>query len=230
MKPTILCIGAPPGTGKSTIVPLMRKKIDSYHFSASPYPWISLDNEWSFSMNMRKLCSDKSGIPLDSPDFVRAFNLQGQLDYQATARNIASQGMNVIMPGPFEDLTPIIGDVTLFWKMRHQDFSEFRFIVIYLLMHPKKRLSPEEIIGHPSMEEIELTIRERLKKRGENNPVQQTLDADKLGEHYYSTRSQKVLRSIAMFPEIGLVTFRPDEDPETIAWRLTKTAVEHVLM
>ncbi|HMO17163.1 MAG TPA: hypothetical protein PKA63_03615 [Oligoflexia bacterium] len=219
----IVLIGAPPGTGKSTIVPPLRHILHNAKISSQP--WIFLDNEWSFSIQMRKLCSDKSGISLDSPDFVRAFNLRGQLDYQSLARNLAAQGVNVIMPGPFEDLTPEVDGMPLYKKMKEKDFGDFDFKAIYVLVHPEKRLSSAEVGGHPSMVEVEEVIRERLLLRGKGNPVQASLDADKFGENYYSLRSQKVLRTVEMFPEIPLVTYPPSPkcSPWDVAYNIFKS-------
>lgn len=213
-KSRIVCVGAPPGTGKTTILPVL-------HDMLGP-SWVYLDNEWAFSMEMRKLCSEKSGIPLNSPDFVKAFNFRGQMDYQNLARKIASQGVNVLMPGPFEDLTPDIGGLPLYRKMKEVDFAEFDFSVVYLLLHPEERLHSSEVLGHPEMVEVERTIQNRLRERGADNETQRVLDSDKHGEDYYSLRTKKVLFTVETFPEIKLVTFEPDESPMSIALRVSE--------
>lgn len=215
-KQKIILVGGPDGTGKSTIVPLCTRRLQSF--------WrhlLHIDNEWAFSMYMRSLCSRESKIPLGSPDFARKFNLRGQLDFQFLARRIADQGFDVIMQGPFENLTSEVEGLPLYQKMKKIDFPEYDFRLVYLLMHPRPILNSDNIVGHPEMWPIEECIRVRLQARGKDKPVQQELDADKLVENYYSLRSQAVLRTYEMFPdEIHLVTFSPDDTPELVASEL----------
>jgi hypothetical protein len=129
----------------------------SWHFLS---PLLCFKEIYRFLQRGKERLRCYAYIPLDSSDFVKAFNLRGQLDYQALARNIAEQDVNVIMPGPFEDWTPEIEGMPLYQKMKEVDFRGFDFSVVYVLMHPDKRLTSDEVIDHASMMQIEETIPE----------------------------------------------------------------------
>jgi hypothetical protein len=178
-----------------------------------------LDNEWAFTMDFRVLCSEQTGKPLNSPEFVRTFNLKAQLAYQALARSLASQGFNAIMPGPFEDLTCDVGGKPLYLKMKEDDFVEFDFSVVQLLMLPLGvDLTADTIVGHPAMADVENEIQRRRVARGSSSEAQRQLDADKAQSDYYQQRAAKVLRTYEMFSdEITLVRYAPGDSPETVA-------------
>jgi hypothetical protein len=113
------------------------------------FKWLNIDNESAFSRELRALCAKKSGMVLNSPEFVGAFNLRGQLDFQALCRATASQGFNVLMGGPFEDLTGMVGEQQLLNKMV-SDFGEFDLIFIQLLLVPKGvEITSKNVMEHP---------------------------------------------------------------------------------
>lgn len=209
-----------PGTGKTAA---LDKLVIDFQRSPPRSPVLVEDNEWGFSMPMRVLCAEKSGLTLNSPEFVRAFNFRGQLDYQAACRNRASQGFTVVMPGPFEDLTPLIpvGDekVPLLEKMKC-DFSG-RIKFYQLLLVPRAvEITSANVMDEPAMQEIEAVIQNRIKSRAVNGDAQVLLDSDKHAPDYYRQRLRKLLVTSERFPEVTRILTYPGETPEEVARKI----------
>ena len=215
---TLLVSGAPL-VGKSAtvreLVPLTRGRTR---------PLITNDNEVGFSMPMRCKIAEATGEALNSPKFVKTFNFQGQMDYQAACRFYASQGFDVVMPGPFEDLTPLIlvGDqkIPLLKKMQIDFGKRIKFFQL-LLVPEGVELKSDNVVGHPAMAPIESEIQRRREARGEGNPYQQQLDADKTHPTYYSERLRKQFLSYEMFPnDITQVRATLSDTPAQVARKL----------
>lgn len=215
----IVGIGAPPLTGKSTFVPILQQVLCERDGRGT---WLALDNEVTgFSMGMREKCSQASGMALDSGEFRKTFNLQGQLDYQEAARFFARQGFNVLMPGPFEDLTTNTGGKPLYQKMVEDDFGEFDFSMLYVLLlgNPEKRYTAETMLRARSMLPVEAEIQRRRKAREIKGAAQIALDADKKVPDYYRSRAAKCLNTIDTFG-LQLVRYVIDETPRQVAQRI----------
>ncbi len=187
-----------PSVGKSTVAPLLRQLLSE----GSKLPWISLDNEVNgFSSRMRVLCSERSGIKLDTPEFARSFNLRAQLDYQISARALAEQGFNVLLQGPFENLFAEVGGKKLWDKMREDDFAGYDLAVAYLLPWSVAAVSGDINLAlcDPGFAWDEVTglIRLRLDGRAGKDEVQPILDAPKLADPDYARgRLSLCVRSI----------------------------------
>lgn len=216
---SVLLVSGAPLVGKSSavreLITLTRGRLQ---------PVLVNDNEVAFSMPMRCKIAEETGMTLNSPEFVKAFNFRGQLDYQAGCRFYASQGFDVIMPSPSEDLTPPISvgeeKIPLLRKMQIDFEGKIRFF--QLLLVPKGiELNADNVVGHPAMIPIENEIQRRRILRGEGNPFQQQLDADKTHPTYYSERLRKQFLSYEMFPnEIRQVRVTLSDTPAQVARKL----------
>jgi hypothetical protein len=221
MNGFVLGLSGAPGVGKTTALQELMVILQSGEPLQPPV--LVEDNEWAFSMDMRKLCAEKSGMAMNSPDFVRSFNRQGQLDYQAGCRKRAAQGFKVIMPGPFEDLTSLItvGDkqFPLFEKM----YSDFGGLLKFfqLLLGPRNvEINSTNVMDEPGMLEIEKVIQERIASRAANGEAQILLDADKHEPDYYRKRLKKQLITSEQFPQVTRIWTYPDETPKQVATKL----------
>ncbi len=197
MKNKIVCVSGAPLVGKSTILVIV---IRILHMMGL-FRWINIDNESAFSRELRALCAEKSGMVLNSPEFARAFNLRGQLDFQNLCRSTAAQGFDVIMGAPFEDLTVMIGNVRLLDKMV-SDFAEYDLIFIQLILVPQGvDITSENVMDHPDMLPIEAEVQRRREERSVKGEAQIALDADKASPDYYRQRLKKQLLTKEMFPD-----------------------------
>ena len=216
----VLGLSGAPGVGKTTALAELMKLLEE---EPPIDPVLIEDNEWGFSMEMRKLCAEKSGLLLNSPDFVKAFNLRGQLDYQAACRKRAEQGFTVVMPGPFEDLTPQIPvgqeRIPLFRKML-VDFDDCLEFYQLLLVPRDVEITSANVMEEPSMLEVEAVIQDRLASRAGNGEAQVLLDSDKHAPDYYRQRLKKQLITSETFPEIKRVLTHPGESPRDVAVKL----------
>lgn len=214
----IVAFSAPPISGKSALVLPLSRNLNS----GGDRPWIVLDNELGFSQAMRVLCAESSGLVLNSPEFARKFNLRGQLDYQASARFYASQGFNIVLPGPFENLVSEVSGRPLYQHMKEVDFKDFDFSVVQMLLWPDDSvdLNSQTVLGHPAMVSVEAEVQRRRIARGSGNETQQKLDHDKQHATYYSERARLVLQTNEAFPEIQLVKIPIKQSPEKVAERV----------
>lgn len=207
----VIGLGSPPGTGKTLVGPLVAERLTA----RTGKKWIFVDNEWGFTPEMRVECSLRSGLALDTPEFARAFNRLGQIAFQAMIVKLASQGVNVLFVGPFEDLTAMIGDKNVLQVLQAQ-FAAFKFLFHYLLLWPDEARS-EEIADPAIMVEVESEIRRRLLDRGAEGSIQRQLDAPKIADaSYYQKRALKVINSAK---ELNLEITRSSvgERPESVA-------------
>lgn len=214
MKNKVVCVSGAPLVGKSTILVIVIRLLHALGF----LKWINIDNESAFSRDLRALCAEKSGMALNSPEFVKAFNLRGQLDFQALCRSTASQGFDVIMGAPFEDLTGKIGEDRLLEKMV-KDFSEFDLIFIQLILVPAGvEITSQNVMEHPEMLPIEAEIQRRREERSIKGAAQIALDADKVAPDYYRQRLKKQLVTAETFPEqVHQVKLHLTDTPEQAA-------------
>jgi hypothetical protein len=219
MEGSSFLLSGAPLVGKSSTV---RELIKLTRGRAKPV--LVNDNEIGFSMPMRCKIAGVTGMTLNSPEFVKAFNFQGQLDYQAACRFYAGQGFDVVMPSPSEDLTPLIpvgeDKIPLLKKMQIDFGGRIKFFQLVLLPEGVE-LNADNVVGHPAMAPIEAEIQRRREARGEGNPFQQQLDADKTHATYYSERLRKQFLSYEMFPdEITQVRATLSDTPAHIAQKL----------
>ena len=210
----IIVWAAPPLTGKTTVLPLLRSRLGLSS--------IVLDNEVNgFTKAMRVKCAEASGLVLNSPDFAGQFNLRGQLDYQASARGLAESGHNVVMSGPFEDLTPDIAGRPLLQHMAHVDFARFNLDTVHATLWPDndEHYTSENVGTAAGWEDIEEEIQNRRIGRDDDGGPQTKLDADKCGKTYYRDRVALVLRTIERFgtPHVKISI---KDTPETVADKL----------
>lgn len=211
----VLLLGAPPLTGKSTMLESLRNALGV----TTGERWLTLDNEDVFTMGMRVLCSEASGVDLAAPEFKR-FNREGQLAYQRLARKLALQGCNVVMPGPFEDLSPLVEGKPLLHLMQEQ-FAPVELIARYVLLWPAgdEPLDAGSILTSPAMVPVEEEIQRRRLQRSDGEGPQAKLDADKQSSDYYRQRAARVLRS-ALALNIPVIQARIGEAPALIARRV----------
>jgi|GEM_PF-6904979 len=215
---TFLWSGAPL-VGKSSamreLIPLTRERSPSL---------LIHDNEIAFSMAMRCKIANVTGMALNSPEFVKAFNFQGQMDYQLSCRAFAAQGFDVMMPSPSEDLTipiPVGGEKIPLLKKMEGDFGG-RIKFFQLILVPEGiELDSGNVLEHQAMLAIEEEIQRRREARGTGNLHQQLLDADKCHATYYRERLRKQLLSHEMFPgEIVQARVHLGETPAQVAQKM----------
>lgn len=101
------------------------------------------------------------------------------------------------------------------------DFGQ-RIKLCQLLLVPEGvELNSDNVVGHPAMVPIESEIQRRQEARGEGNPFQQQLDADKTHPTYYSERLRRQFLSHKMFPnEITQVRATLSNTPAQVAQKL----------
>ena len=221
----IVTFSAAPLSGKT----YLNKFLSAELHGSSDRPWLLLDNEVSsFSKQARVACAKASGVKLNSAEFAKAFNLVFQLQYQASARYYADQNFNVVMPGPFEDLTSDVGGLPLYRHMKEKDFAGYEFHVVQLLIMPEgdAGITSENVIEHPAMIPIEAELQRRRERRGQGDSAQQQLDADKTHDTYYGERAQKMLRTKEMFDEITQICVGIRDTPKQIAQRVANAILE----
>lgn len=207
----VVGIGAPPGTGKTVIGPMVASLLSE----ATGKKWIFWDNEWGFTPEMRVECSVRSGLALDTPEFARAFNRLGQIAFQAAIVKLASQGVNVVFVGPFEDLTAKIGDKNVLEVLQAQ-FAAFAFRFHYLLLWPDEATA-DEISDPKIMADVESEIRRRLEERGAEGSIQRHLDGPKIANpRYYQERALKVINSAKQL-NLGITRASIGQRPDSIA-------------
>lgn len=232
MSGKVILLSGAPGIGKTTAMNALKKLI-----SATPpngYPVIVLDNEDVFTRDMRVLCSQKSGLALDSKEFAGSFNRTGQMAYQALCRNLAAQGYTVLMPGPFENLRaeiPVGDEKVPLLRLMQEQFGG-NIVFGQLLMVPGvTEVNSGNVMSLPSMIPIEEEIQRRLRGR-QNDATQQALDADKIGDpEYYRRRLLQQLLTAEMFPsdviQIRTLLF---DDSDTVARKVYDAFFEAVAL
>jgi hypothetical protein len=223
LKNKIVCVSGAPLVGKSSILVIVIRILHAMGL----FKWLNIDNESAFSRELRALCAKKSGMVLNSPEFVGAFNLRGQLDFQALCRATASQGFNVLMGGPFEDLTGMVGEQQLLNKMV-SDFGEFDLIFIQLLLVPKGvEITSKNVMEHPEMLPIEAEMQRRREERSVKGEAQIALDSDKTAPDYYRQRLKKQLITAETFPDqVHQVKLHLDDTPEQAAQKFVEVLLK----
>ncbi len=220
MSGFVLLLSGAPGVGKTEALKQLASLLQERILIT---PVLVEDNEWAFSPAMRALCANKSGMTINSPEFAKSFNRQGQIDYQKACRQRAAQGFDVIMPGPFEDLTaqvPLGEESVPLYRKLELDFDN-RIQVFQLILVPRDvEITSQNVMEEPAMEEVEQIIQGRLDARASRGDDQVRLDADKRGPFYYRERLRKQLISSEMFPEITKVLTHPGETPTQVAEKL----------
>lgn len=177
-----------------------------------------VDNEWVFTRKQRVNCSRASKIPLDSPEYTKAFGLAGREAYQGLIANLARQNINVLATAPWEDLGYESNGVPRYTELTEIVFAEFQLRIVYILLWPESNpdLDFENVMTHESMLEIEQIVHDRLFDRSLNDTDQRTLDLPKLRtKTYYRERAALVLDSVARF-NVPLVKIFPNDAPDQV--------------
>ena len=218
MSKVILLSGAP-GVGKTACLSALTGMIASYPPMGNSV--VILDNEDVFTRQMRVLCSERSGLALDSKEFAGSFNRSGQMAYQGLCRKLAAQGFTVLMPGPFENLRaeiPVGEEKIPLLRLMQEQFGG-RIVFAQLMLVPKNvEVTSSNVMSLPSMLPIEEEIQRRLKGR-QTDATQRALDADKIGDQeYYRKRLSQQILTAEMFPsEIIQIRTHLGENSLTVA-------------
>ncbi|MCB9030663.1 MAG: hypothetical protein H6619_06385 [Deltaproteobacteria bacterium] len=221
----VVLLGAPPATGKSTVATELAEEL----LECTGRPWRTIDNETLFTPQARVIFAEASGLELGSPEFARTFNRHMQLCHQEMCRLVASHGVNVVMQGPFEDLTCEVDGEPLWLKMVNHDFKGFGLIGVYMLLWPENNpeITSTGILKCEDFIPVEREIQARLQKRGEGNQIQTTLDADKHEPDYYRVRAKKVLHTAETF-RIPVVRQRWTDASQDVIEELTNAILEQL--
>jgi hypothetical protein len=204
-------VGGPPGTGKSSYSKGIVQEVQKF----AEMPVCILDGDMFYSPMRRILDSERSGIPLDTPEFAREFNLPAQLKFQRIIRSVADQRLLVIATAPFENMYGEVLGQPLWSKMKTQDFSDYDIGLSYVL------LTGDE-------QKVENEIKRRLLGRGihSRDVYQAKLDEPKIADPaYYSKRAALVRKSVETFG-FPLVEAAIDEDPQSVSIRIAKKIVD----
>jgi adenylate cyclase len=130
-KGKIRLVGAPPGSGKSTVKAALEEELGS--------TWLVLEHEQVFTPEMRVETAKLAGIELSSKEFVLGANLPGQMAFQALLRSVADTGLNVVGMGPFENVYGEVAGVPLWRKMKTLDFGLYDLELVYFLVSLSER-------------------------------------------------------------------------------------------
>ena len=202
MLPTIHFLGGPPGTGKSTVAPLVVQHLQHKHDRTV----VLLDGDMFYPPQARVMDSERSGIELDTPEFAKKFNLPNQLEFQRIVREVAGKKV-VLCTAPFENMYCMVGEKPLWEKMQSEDFKGFSISMTYMLT-----------LG----DSVEAEIKDRLRKRGRRNPYHRRLDLPKIQlPNFYAKRADLVRKSVASFG-FPLVEVEIEEEPEVTAQRIAE--------
>ena len=202
-------LGGPPGTGKSTVAPLVVERLQQHHDQTVVW----LDWEMFYPPAARVNDSEVSGITLDTREFMLKFNLPRQLRFQHFVREVAKppegiEGCVVLCTAPFENMFGEVAGRPLWTKMVEEDFAGFDISMTYMLME-----GPTE--------EVQRQIVTRLTGRG-NSEAQTILDEPKKEDpEYYEKRSELVRKSVETFG-FPLISVGLNDNPTEVADRIAQ--------